>query len=279
MTLTMTPKELDRIKIISRITAGTLTIAEGATSLSLSERQLYRILHGYRIGGDAALLHKLRGRPSNRGFGTARFTEIIHLYRTHYDDYGPTLFSEMVAQYHNIEISVSTTTRYLRRAGITTAERRKRPHRKKRERRSAIGALVQFDGSDHDWFVRRTPLEKDAASGARCYVPLMMRRDACSYASLVQKMCMRCLSVGACISNATVFRQRFTPTLVPSIKQAIKSKHNTSVRWRHYGSNVSLRILPKPRDASNVRTAHNKTVSSKRYAAKEFPRSTRQIAF
>ena len=154
-TLTMTPKELDRVKIISQITAGILTVADGATSLRLSERQMYRILHRYRSGGDAALLHTLRGRPSNRGFGNARYNEVLQLYRTRYADYGPTLFSEMLAQSHGIHISVSTATRYLRRAGILTAERRKRPHRKKRERRSALGALVQFDGSDHDWFEGR----------------------------------------------------------------------------------------------------------------------------
>ena len=109
-TLTMTTKELDRVKIISQITAGTLPVADGATSLRLSERQMYRILHRYRSGGDAALLHTLRGRPSNRGFGTARYNEVIQLYRTRYDDYGPTLFSEMLLQFHNIAISVSTAT-------------------------------------------------------------------------------------------------------------------------------------------------------------------------
>lgn len=31
------------------------------------------------------------------------------------------------------------------------------PHRRKRPRRTAIGELVQFDGSDHDWFEGRGP--------------------------------------------------------------------------------------------------------------------------
>jgi len=33
--------------------------------------------------------------------------------------------------------------------------RKKRPHRKKRERRSCFGELIQFDGSHHDWFEGR----------------------------------------------------------------------------------------------------------------------------
>ncbi|HEX2869494.1 MAG TPA: hypothetical protein VHO03_20790 [Ignavibacteriales bacterium] len=30
--------------------------------------------------------------------------------------------------------------------------RKKRPNRKKRQRRTAFGSLMQFDGSIHDWF-------------------------------------------------------------------------------------------------------------------------------
>lgn len=41
--------------------------------------------------------------------------------------------------------------------GGTNVQRRKRPHRSKRPRRTAIGELVQFDGSDHDWFEGRGP--------------------------------------------------------------------------------------------------------------------------
>jgi hypothetical protein len=41
--------------------------------------------------------------------------------------------------------------------GGTNVQRKKRPHRKKRPRRSAVGELVQFDGSDHDWFEGRGP--------------------------------------------------------------------------------------------------------------------------
>ena len=35
--------------------------------------------------------------------------------------------------------------------------RKSRKHRKKRERRSVIGEMIQFDGSDHDWFEGRHP--------------------------------------------------------------------------------------------------------------------------
>lgn len=48
---------------------------------------------------------------------------------------------------------------WLRENAITTSRRKKRPHRKKRERRTSFGELLQFDGSIHDWFEGR---------GAKC---------------------------------------------------------------------------------------------------------------
>ncbi|MEI7811387.1 MAG: hypothetical protein WCJ01_03070 [Ignavibacteria bacterium] len=46
----------------------------------------------------------------------------------------------------------------MRQNGIITNERQKRPHRKRRERRSASGAMIQPDGSHHDWFEGRAPV-------------------------------------------------------------------------------------------------------------------------
>lgn len=43
----------------------------------------------------------------------------------------------------------------MRAEAITTSMRKKRPHRKRRERRSCFGAMLQFDGSHHDWFEGR----------------------------------------------------------------------------------------------------------------------------
>jgi len=71
------------------------------------------------------------------------------------------IFSEKLKEYEKIEINHETIRRWMRSSGIITSERKKRPHRKKRERRKAIGEMLQFDGSHHDWFVRRTPLEKE----------------------------------------------------------------------------------------------------------------------
>ena len=154
-TLAMSYRETDRIKLISRIEQQDLTIAEAAENLQLSERQMYRVIKRYRTEGTSGLLHRLRGRASNAGFPKSIQDKMLRLYREKFSDYGPTLFSEKLEEKYDIHISHQTATRWLIRAGLWSGVRKKRPHRKKRERRSAIGSLIQFDGSDHTWFENR----------------------------------------------------------------------------------------------------------------------------
>ena len=153
--LALSKKEIDRLMIISQIEEEQITILEAAKLLGLSERQTYRILKRIRSEGAKGIIHKLRGRESNRGYPKKLKGEIISLYRNQYWDYGPTLYSEMLAEYHNICLNRETVRRWLREEAITTSIRKKRPHRRKRERRSCYGELLQLDGSHHDWFEGR----------------------------------------------------------------------------------------------------------------------------
>jgi transposase len=146
---------MERLKVILRIEQHQLTVAEAAESLDLSERQLYRILQRYRAQGEGGLCHRLRGRKSNKAFPAEVCTKTIRLYREQYSDYGPTLFAEKLTQHHDVSISRQTATRWLSQAALWSGNRKKRPHRTKRERRDAIGSLIQFDGSPHDWFEGR----------------------------------------------------------------------------------------------------------------------------
>jgi len=43
----------------------------------------------------------------------------------------------------------------MRERYIATSERKELPHRRRRERRSGCGEMIQFDGSHHDWFEGR----------------------------------------------------------------------------------------------------------------------------
>ncbi len=151
----MSQKEADRLKIITEINDDKLTVEEASEVLGICPRQTYRILNRVKEEGSKGVIHRLRGKKSNRGYSEKLKTEVIKIYRKNYPDYGPTLYSEMLLKYHSISIDHETIRKWLREKAITTSMRKKRPHRKKRERRSCFGELLQYDGSTHDWFEGR----------------------------------------------------------------------------------------------------------------------------
>jgi len=153
--LTMSRKEIDRLMLISQIEESKISMLAASRLLGLSQRQIYRILKRVKSEGSKGIVHKLRGRKSNRGYPEELKGKIIRIYRKQYSDYGPTLFTEMLIEYHNISLNRETVRNWLRQRSITTSLRKKRPHRRKRERRSCLGELLQFDGSYHDWFEGR----------------------------------------------------------------------------------------------------------------------------
>ena len=155
--LTMSTKERQCLQVIGRIKHKNLKIAEAAEILGITERQMYRLLLQYKSKGDKGLIHGLRGRPSNRGYGKEIRKEVLRLYQETYPDYGPTLFAEMLIEHHGHRIDANTLRLWLKGAGLWTRVRAARRHRRKRERRPAIGEMLQFDGSSHAWFEERGP--------------------------------------------------------------------------------------------------------------------------
>ena len=103
--LTMSQREADRLQIISQIRGKTLTVKKGAELMGLSPRQVYRILKKKTEEGSKGIIHRLHGKKSNRGYSESIRNKIIKIYGEEYSDYGPTLFTEMLFEYHKIKIN------------------------------------------------------------------------------------------------------------------------------------------------------------------------------
>jgi transposase-like protein len=74
-----------------------------------------------------------------------------------YADFGPTLMAEQLAQ-EGLVVDHETLRRWRLAQGQWTVRRRRQKHRQWRERKPCFGAMVQLDGSHHDWFEgRRAP--------------------------------------------------------------------------------------------------------------------------
>ena len=111
--LTLSLKEIDRIMLISQIEEEKISVLEAANLLGLSQRQIYRILKRVKSEGTKGIIHKLKGRKSNRGYPEELKEKIIKIYRNEYSDYEPPLFSAMLTEYHNISLDRGTERNWI----------------------------------------------------------------------------------------------------------------------------------------------------------------------
>src|SRR5258708_4551580 len=89
--ITLSQRERDRLKVLHEVQQRHLTQVAAAARLKVTDRQVRRMLLRIREQGDAALVHGLRGRPSNRKLA-ARFEEKVLIRLRHpYADFRPTL--------------------------------------------------------------------------------------------------------------------------------------------------------------------------------------------
>jgi transposase-like protein len=151
------PGEIKRLHVIRKVLERVIKQVEAAEILSLSGRQIRRIVKRIRREGDRGIVHQSRGRPSNRRMADKVKDKVIRLYRAQYKDFGPTLASEKLSERDGIGVSDETLRRWLLEAGDWKRSRRGRSHRQWRERKHHYGEMVQIDGSHHAWFEERGP--------------------------------------------------------------------------------------------------------------------------
>lgn len=154
-TLLMSRKERQRLELLVRVKGGELRLSKAAELLKLGYRQAKRVYRRYREEQDAGLLHRLRGRGSNRRSPSELHERSLTLYREKYSDFGPTLAAEYLSREDDCQVSVTTLRRWLIAAGLWAARRPRSVHRRWRARKEHLGELVQMDGSHHDWFEGR----------------------------------------------------------------------------------------------------------------------------
>lgn len=155
--LTMTTRDLDRLKVIHQVLQRKLTWPHAAAQLARSVRQIGRWCARVRIDGHKGIVHRLRGRPSNHRLASGVIERAVELIRRHYPDFGPTFANEKLRSRHALVLSTSTLRRGMVAAGLWRARPPHIPHRAWRPRRACVGELVQLDGSDHAWFEARAP--------------------------------------------------------------------------------------------------------------------------
>src|ERR1700733_7901131 len=153
--IAMSQRERDILKVMNGVLKGERTQAEAARLLDLSTRQVRRLQRKLEAGGDQAIVHGLRGKPSNHQPDNDLKRSVLESYRTLYPDFGPTLASEKLAELHGLIVSPQTLRRWLIDAGLFSRKRRREAHRSRRPPRDCFGELIQMDASIHEWLARR----------------------------------------------------------------------------------------------------------------------------
>jgi hypothetical protein len=155
--MALSQRERDRMRVLHEVQQGHLTQREAAKRLQRCDRQVRRLLLRVAKYGDRAVVHGLRGRPSNRKFGAAFQQKVLARVGQRYADFGPTLAAEHLAQ-EGFTVSRETLRKWMTQAAFW----RPRSQRVKkiyvwRERRASFGELVMQDSSPFRWLEERGP--------------------------------------------------------------------------------------------------------------------------
>src|SRR5271169_902263 len=155
--IALSQRERDRLQVLHDVEQGRLTQVAAAQRMELSERQVRRLLQRLREGGDRAVIHGLRGRPSNRKLDVSFERKVLTRVGQRYADFGPTLAAEHLAQ-DGLSLSRETLRKWMTKAAFwrPRSQRVKKIH-VWRERRASFGELVMQDSSPFRWLEDRGP--------------------------------------------------------------------------------------------------------------------------
>ncbi|WP_299831996.1 ISNCY family transposase [uncultured Roseobacter sp.] len=151
----MSERELNRVEVLAQVDDGRLSVDNAANMLSLTRRQVFRLLKRYRRDGASAIRHKARGKPPNNRIHHAKRDYALSAIKESYADFGPTLAAEMLAEHHGFKVSRETLRKWMQDDGIWLSRKQRRTFHQPRLRRECYGELIQIDGSDHRWFEDR----------------------------------------------------------------------------------------------------------------------------
>jgi hypothetical protein len=156
--IALSAAERERLKVLHEVAQGHLRQVDAARRLRLSDRQVRRLLQRLQTVGDRGLLHRLRGRPSNRKIPQVIEQRGLRRLRLPvYAGFGPTLATEHLAR-HGLRVSRETLRKWMSAAGLwRTHQRSLKQAHVWRPRRSAFGELVMMDSSPFPWLEQRGP--------------------------------------------------------------------------------------------------------------------------
>ena len=196
-TVSLNREENRRAMILAGATQRGRTNREIAEVLGISIRQVQRLRKRIEEAGPTGLAHGNRGTKPGHALSDKLASEIVRLYKQKYKGFNFSHFHEKLTDIEKIAVSLSSVRRILTCAGCASPRKRRAPkHRSRRERMACEGAMLQLDGSAHDWLEGRGPKmcllgAIDDATGKVPAVVFREHEDAQGYFLLMRRVISR----------------------------------------------------------------------------------------
>ena len=157
-TITMTEQDVFRFETINELIQNKISVSCAAKTLDLSKRQVKRIRMEVKKFGQEGVIHKGRGKISNRKINKRIQIKIEKLLKEKYSDFGPKFAGEKLFENHKIVISKETVRNVMINLKLWKVKSRKGngEYHAWRPRKEYYGEMQQFDGSYHLWFEGRS---------------------------------------------------------------------------------------------------------------------------
>lgn len=153
----MSAKEVDRFAVIANLVNKQINGTEAAKQLHLTARQVRRLKKRFDKDDPASIVHRGRGKESNRKLKQKIVDKIVCLLLEFYVGFGPTLAAEKLLARDKIKISDEALRAIMIKNNLWKPKSRKKnkQHREWRPRKDNYGEMLQYDGSYHRWFEDR----------------------------------------------------------------------------------------------------------------------------
>ncbi len=157
----LTAVEREKVDILTAAIEGRITNDQAAKQLKLSIRQVQRAKARIRRSGESALIHQLKGKPSNHRYSEDTRETVLTTIKEKYLDFKPGFATEKLQETQQIPMTSQTIRIWMTEEGLWKPRKQKQStYRSWRSRKEYFGEMQQFDGSYHHWFEKRYCDEK-----------------------------------------------------------------------------------------------------------------------
>jgi transposase len=143
--ITLSQREIERLRIIHKVMDRQVRQVKASELLGITDRQVRNIMVKIREKGDEAIAHGNRGRAAPNKMGAEVEDRIARIVKRRYQDFGPTLASEKLAEREGIHVGREKLRQIMIVNGLWKVGRRsKRDVHQWREREACYGEMVYF---------------------------------------------------------------------------------------------------------------------------------------